>query len=104
MNSRRPKLVHITTVPQTLAFLRGQVASMKARGFDVAAVSSPGPELEAFGRSEGIEVHPVTMPRRITPFGDLLALFRLVRLFRRIRPDLVHGHTPKGGLLGMIAA
>jgi lipopolysaccharide/colanic/teichoic acid biosynthesis glycosyltransferase/glycosyltransferase involved in cell wall biosynthesis len=104
LKSRRPKLVHVTTVPQTLAFLRGQVAYMTSHGFDVAAVSSPGPELLAFGRSEGIEVHPVAMPRRITPLGDLVALFRLVRLFRRIRPDVVHGHTPKGGLLGIIAA
>jgi lipopolysaccharide/colanic/teichoic acid biosynthesis glycosyltransferase/glycosyltransferase involved in cell wall biosynthesis len=101
---RRPKLVHITTVPQTLAFLRGQVAFMKSNGYDVSAVSSPGPALEAFGRQEGIDVHPVQMPRRITPLGDLLAVFRLVRLFRRMRPDIVHGHTPKGGLLGMIAS
>jgi lipopolysaccharide/colanic/teichoic acid biosynthesis glycosyltransferase/glycosyltransferase involved in cell wall biosynthesis len=96
--------VHVTTVPQTLAFLRGQVAYMKSLGYEVAAVSSPGPALAAFGRQEGIEVHPVEMPRRITPFGDLLALVRLVRLFRRIRPDIVHGHTPKGGLLAMIAS
>jgi lipopolysaccharide/colanic/teichoic acid biosynthesis glycosyltransferase/glycosyltransferase involved in cell wall biosynthesis len=100
----RPRLVHITTVPQTLAFLQGQIVYMKSRGYEVAAISSAGPELEAFGRSEGIEVHAVEMPRRITPMGDLLALFRLVRLFRRIRPDVVHAHTPKGGLLGMIAA
>ncbi len=101
---RRPKLVHITTVPQTLSFLRGQVAAMKSQGYEVAAVSSPGPALEAFGRQEGIPVHPVPMPRRITPLGDLLAVVRLVRLFRRMRPDIVHGHTPKGGLLGMIAS
>jgi hypothetical protein len=103
MNAK-PRLLHVTTVPQTLAFLKGQVAYMKSRGFDVAAVSSPGPALDAFGRAEGIDVHPVEMPRRITPLGDLVALFRLWRLIRKIRPDVVHGHTPKGGLLAMIAA
>jgi lipopolysaccharide/colanic/teichoic acid biosynthesis glycosyltransferase/glycosyltransferase involved in cell wall biosynthesis len=101
---RRPRIVHVTTVPQTLAFLRGQVAYMKSKGYEVAAVSSPGTALEAFGRTEGVGVHPVPMPRRITPLGDLLAVLRLVRLFRRIRPDIIHGHTPKGGLLAMIAA
>jgi glycosyltransferase involved in cell wall biosynthesis len=97
-------LVHLTTVPQTLYFLRGQVSYMKSRGIEVSAVSSPGPELEKFADLEGVPVHAVEMPRRITPFGDLLALLRLVRLFRRIRPHVVHAHTPKGGLLGMIAA
>ena len=98
------RLVHVTTVPQTLYFLRGQVAHMKSRGLEVSAVASPGPELRKFSDLEGVPVHAVEMPRRITPFGDLLAVARLVRLFRRIRPHIVHGHTPKGGLLGMIAA
>jgi lipopolysaccharide/colanic/teichoic acid biosynthesis glycosyltransferase/glycosyltransferase involved in cell wall biosynthesis len=98
------RLVHITTVPQTLYFLRGQVASMKSRGIEVTAVSSPGPELQKFADMEGVPVHAVEMPRKITPLGDLVALVRLVRLFRKLRPDIVHAHTPKGGLLGMIAA
>src|SRR6185503_788884 len=98
------RLVHITTVPQTLNFLRGQVAYMKSRGIEVSAVSSPGPELQKFSDQEGVPVHAVEMPRRITPLGDLLALVRLVRLFRKLRPHVVHAHTPKGGLLGMIAA
>ena len=44
------------------------------------------------------------MERRITPVADVVALSQLVRLFRSLRPDIVHAHTPKGGLLGMIAA
>ena len=104
MTDRRPVLVHVTTVPQTLYFLLGQIGYMKSRGYRVVAVSSPGPELDRVARSEGVEVHAVEMPRRITPLGDLLALFRLVLLFRRLRPDVVHAHTPKGGLLGMLAA
>lgn len=102
--SDRPRLVHVTTVPQTLYFLRGQIAFMKSRGFDVSAIASPGPDLQKFADLEGIDVHAVEMPRRITPFGDLRALVRLVRILRRIKPDVVHSHTPKGGLLGMIAA
>ena len=49
-------------------------------------------------------MHAVEMPRRITPPADLVALWRLFRLLRRIRPHLVHAHTPKAGLLGTIAA
>jgi len=44
------------------------------------------------------------MSRRITPLGDLGSLARLVRVVRQVRPDVVHGHTPKGGMLAMIAA
>jgi glycosyltransferase involved in cell wall biosynthesis len=42
--------------------------------------------------------------RRIDPINDILALMRLVSLIHRERPDLVHSHTSKAGLLARIAA
>jgi glycosyltransferase involved in cell wall biosynthesis len=97
-------LVHVTTIPQTLGFLRGQVSYVQGAGFSVHAISSPGPALLDFGLGEHVTVHGVPMTRTITPLRDLLATWRLWLLLRRIRPHVVHSHTPKGGLLGMIAA
>ena len=76
---------------------------MKGRGFEVHAVSSPGKLLDDFGEYEGVSVHPVPMSKSITPLRDLVAVARLWHLLRRIDPHIVHSHTPKGGLLGMIA-
>lgn len=98
------RLVHITTVPQSLGFIAGQVDWMKARGIDVHIISSPGELLEKFGKDHGVPVYGVAMPRAITPVKDIDAVLRLARVIRRIRPDMVHAHTPKGGLLGMMAA
>ena len=98
------RLLHITTVPQSLFFLRGQPGFMRAHGLEVQAVSSPGPELEQFAREESVEVHAVEMRRAISPLRDLGAIACLVEILRRLRPDIVHAHTPKGGLLGMTAA
>ncbi len=97
-------LVHVTTVPESLEFLRHQVGILGRQGFDVHVVSSPGAGLERFAQREGARAHPIVMPRRITPWADVVALFHLWRLFRVLRPDIVHGHTPKAGLLAMIAA
>ena len=77
---------------------------MQRHGFLVEALSSPGPLLERFGAREGVRVHAVEMARRITPLQDLVAIARLWRRLRAIRPHIVHAHTPKAGLLGMIAA
>jgi glycosyltransferase involved in cell wall biosynthesis len=103
-SQRSIKLVHVTTVPQSLFFLTGQVGYMKERGFDIHGISSPGEFLSRFANRENIDVHPVDMPRRITPFRDLVALARIWRVLRRIRPHIVHAHTPKGGVLGMVSA
>jgi glycosyltransferase involved in cell wall biosynthesis len=103
--SARPlRLVHVTTVPGTLMFLSGQPRYLRQRGFDVTTISSPGPGLERFVREEEVEAHTVPMSRAMTPGRDAVALLRLVALLRRLRPDIVDAHTPKGGLLGMVAA
>jgi len=97
-------LVHIATVPVTLDFLDGQIEFMRGRGFDVTLISSPGPTLERIGQRGGATTYACPMSRSVSPFRDLIALVRLVRLLRRIKPAIVHTHTPKASLLGMVAA
>ncbi len=104
LQSRDIRLLHITTVPQTLGFFHGQIAFLKKRGFDIYAVSSPGETGEQFSKEEGVPFYPIPMSRDIDPLGDLRALMRLWKLLRNIKPDIVHAHTPKGGLLGVLSA
>jgi lipopolysaccharide/colanic/teichoic acid biosynthesis glycosyltransferase len=98
------KLFHVTTIPLSLQFLRGQVTFMRSQGFEVHAVSSPGEALYEFGASEGILTHEVRMVRTTSPVRDSQSLALMVALFRRERPSIVHAHTPKAGLLAMMAA
>lgn len=99
------KLLHVTTVPVSLAtHLSGQLGFVRRHGFSVHVITSPGPELAPFAEREQVPVDAIPMARAITPGKDLVAIWRLWRTLRRLRPDLVHSHTPKGGLLGMIAA
>jgi glycosyltransferase involved in cell wall biosynthesis len=98
------RLVHVSTAPQTLWFLEGQVRYLKARGIDVWALSSPGELLDQFAAHLGVPVHDLEMERRITPLRDLITTARLWRWLRQVRPDIVDAHTPKGGLLGMLGA
>jgi glycosyltransferase involved in cell wall biosynthesis len=99
------RLVRITTVPISLTvLLKGQMKFMKEQGFEVTMISSSGPEVETLKKQEGCDFITVEMTRKITPLKDFIALVRLIRIFRRIRPTIVHSHTPKAGLLGMWAA
>jgi glycosyltransferase involved in cell wall biosynthesis len=99
------RLVHVTTVPASLwGFFEGQIGYMLGRGFQVEAISSPGEYLERFAAREGVVVHAIPMTRRITPCRDLVSLVRLWGKLRQLKPDIVHAHTPKAGLLGTLAA
>ena len=95
----------MTSIPLTQwTFLVGQNRFMQERGLEVHAVASPGPLLDALARRDGVLVHPVAIPRRFAPWRDLVALCRLIALFRRLRPDIVQAGTPKASLLGAAAA
>ncbi len=101
----KPKLVRITTVPQSLkTLLKGQLKFMSNNGFDVVGVSSKGQPLMDVNQQEGVDVFIVEMSRKITPLKDLVALWKLYRFFKSFKPLIVHTHTPKAGTIGMIAA
>jgi glycosyltransferase involved in cell wall biosynthesis len=62
-------------------------------------------DLLSAAQARGVE--PVVIPelgRALHPMRDLVSLGKLVRLFRRLRPDIVHTHTAKAGTLGRLAA
>ena len=73
-------------------------------GFELHAISSPGPELEQLVERDGVIAHPVFISRTISPLRDLRTLFFLYLTLRRIRPTIAHVSTPKAALLGSIAA
>lgn len=101
----KPKLIRITTVPQSLkGLLKGQLRFMSSNGYDVIGVSSSGDALNDVKQNEGVKTISVEMTRTISPFKDLKALFQLIKLFWKEKPQIVHTHTPKAGLLGMMAA
>lgn len=100
-----PKLIRITTVPLSLKLLlTDQMKFMKTAGWEVLMVSSDGKEVNEVVKREGCPHHVIPFTRRITPFQDLYCIWLLIKLFKEESPDIVHTHTPKAGLLGMIAA
>ncbi|MNH92965.1 Alpha-monoglucosyldiacylglycerol synthase [compost metagenome] len=99
------KLIRITTVPISLKILlKGQHRFMARNNFDVLGVSSSGTELMDVKNEEGVDVKSIAMSRKITPLKDLKSLWSAYRLFRKEKPDIVHSHTPKAGIIGMVAA
>jgi glycosyltransferase involved in cell wall biosynthesis len=101
----KKKIIRITTVPISLKYLlTGQMSFMKENGFDVLMISAAGKEIDEVVINEGCEHKIVPMTRKITPVKDLICLWQLIKIFRKEKPDIIHTHTPKAGLLGMLAA
>ena len=77
---------------------------MRSKGFEVLIVSADGEEIADVVANEGCEHFIIPFTRKISPIKDLLCLIKLVLLIIRENPDIVHTHTPKAGLLGMLAS
>ncbi|MDB5144678.1 MAG: glycosyl transferase group 1 [Mucilaginibacter sp.] len=96
--------MRISTVPVSLmVLLKNQLRYMSAH-FEVVAVSSGGAMLDQLSKDLNMRVKPINMTRKITPWEDFMALTKLVKVMRAEKPLIVHTHTPKAGLLGMLGA
>lgn len=104
MTSGRITALHAVTDPMSTILLRGQATYLKAKGFDVALLSSPGDVLQEIASKDGCATYAVPIKREISPLSDMLSLFRLSRLLRRLRPEICNSGTPKAGLLVGLAA
>lgn len=98
------KLIRITTVPISLEkLLEGQLAFMKDH-FEVVAISAEKERLEIYANKEGVRVFYLELTRKITPIKDIVAVIKLYRFLKKEKPAIVHTHTPKAGIVGMMAA
>jgi glycosyltransferase involved in cell wall biosynthesis len=99
----RIRVVNILTSSLTVRFLEGQPEYFEKKGFEIVIVSSPGEELGQ-AQSKGVQTVAVPMAREISPWSDLLSLWRIWRVLSRLHPAITNVATPKAGLLGGIAA
>lgn len=100
----RHKLIRITTVAWSLNnLLKGQLNFM-SQFYEVIGVSSGGEFLDKVKNNEMIRTHAIEMTRQISLGKDLISFFELYWFLRQEKPMIVHTHTPKAGIIGMLAA
>ena len=104
MKCNKNKIIRAVTVPQSLGFCREVMIKMRAMGYDMVAVTSPGPELDELRDKDGFHCVEVPMQRHISVVNDLKSLIRMIRVFRKEKPQVVHSMTPKAGMICMVAA
>lgn len=98
------KLIRITTIPLSLDKLLGKQLSYMNQFFEVTAVSSDEVKLEEVARKYGVKHFCVPMTRTISPLKDLKAVWSMYWFLKKEKPQIVHSHTPKAGIIGMLAA
>jgi len=105
--ARRPRLLLLVTLAET-GGAQSYVASLLpavAPEFDVTVAAHGEGFLRDAAVAAGVRYVALEQVRRpVDPRRDLLGLLELVRLLRRVRPEIVHANSSKAGVLGRIAA
>ena len=98
------RLVRMTAASMALKVsTRGQPKYMSEHGFDVTMISSAGWELPGVLALEGCPHIEISMSRKLSPIADLVSIYKLYRLFKKLKPHIIHSENLKANLCGPIA-
>jgi len=62
-------------------------------------------DLENEAKKNGVKfIFLKSLLRPVNPWSDFIAFFSLVKILRALKPDIVHTHSSKAGILGRWAA
>jgi glycosyltransferase involved in cell wall biosynthesis len=82
---------------------------LREKGYETYLVCGTVGEQEGdmryYAEEHGVE--PIIIPqlgRELHPLRDIVTLWKVYRLIRQLKPDVVHTHTAKAGFIGRVAA
>lgn len=104
MKSLQRKLVVGITAEGSVNLLLGQLAFFKSLGYKTYLLAPYSDRSTNFCKNEGCEHLVINIEREISLWKDFQTLWQIIRIFNKIKPDIVNLGTPKVSLLGMIAA
>lgn len=104
MKRNNKKIIRAVTVSQSLSFCREIMIKMRAMGYEMVAVTSPGPDLDKLIDKDKFHCVAVPMERHISIVRDMKSLIKMISVFRKEKPQVVHSMTPKAGMICMLSA
>ena len=97
-------ILHVVNIYFVLPYFIGdQFKYFKAKGHHLNVVCSPSEYLADYAQEQGFEYMETAVNRSISIKDDLASILHICKFIRKQNIDIIVGHTPKGGLLAMIA-
>lgn len=98
------KIIELCAIDQTIeVLLKPLIQRLTGQGFEVTCVCSKGPFTEQL-EGEGLNIVNILIERKISFWSNIKSIYRLYKLFKNTKPDILHVHTPIASILGRVAA
>jgi len=103
----KKKVLHVVSVPFSISYFLGEQFKYFNRykqSYKFFVACSPSDNLQDLSVKYDFQSFGIQINRAITPFQDVKAIFKLREFIVENNIDIVIGHTPKGGMIAMLAA
>jgi glycosyltransferase involved in cell wall biosynthesis len=105
---RKLKIIHIQVLPILSGVQNAMldiITRLDANRYDITVLCQSEGDLTEVLREQSIKY--ILLPelrREINPFFDAIAFWKLYKLFKKQKYDIVHTHSSKPGIIGRLAA
>ena len=104
-NGTNKRLFHVVNISFVIPYFLGkQLNWFVDKGNKEYIVCSPSEELPGFAERYRFDYKPIEVLRKISIGKDLKAVVTTYKYIKEVKADVVTGHTPKGGVIAMLAA
>ncbi len=98
-------ILHVVNISFVIPYFLGkQLNWFTEKDNKEFVVCSPSDELKRFAKDYDFEYKPIEVLRKISIGKDINAVVATYKFIKEVKADVVTGHTPKGGLVAMLAA
>ena len=99
------KILHVVNISIVIPYFLGKQLNWFAeKGYKEYIVCSDSEELKRFSEEYLFDYRAIDVLRKISVLKDIKAVIAVAIYITEIKADIVTGHTPKGGLIAMLAA
>ena len=99
------RILHVVNISFVIPYFLGkQLNWFSKRGNKEYIVCSESKELKLFSEEYDFEYRAIDVLRKMSIGKDIKAVIAVAKYIKEIKVDVVTGHTPKGGLIAMLAA
>jgi len=104
MKHNDKNILHVVNIYFVLPyFIGGQFAFFRQKGYRMFAVCSESEYLDGYAREQGFGYKVVPVKRSFSVKQDVKSIRQICSYIRENKIGVIVGHTPKGGLLAMLA-
>lgn len=97
------RVVQVSFAATAKTFLCEHFRRLRKEGFEVVFACSDDDNAAYVAEVTGARHCPVPVKQSLAPLSDMAGLYKLWGALRRLRPQIVHAHMSKPGIMGMLA-